>query len=89
MYHVFTRGPWCVRQWKPTPPSAKSSKRRGCGLAGVARAEAAEVFNKRTHANYKNGSYEKAEKADYTDAMEVDDSGPLHYRPGSDMDTTA
>ena len=90
VYHVFTRGPWCVRQWKPTPSSAfEFETTRLWPSPEVARAEAEEVVTKKTHANYKNGSYEKAEKADYTDAMETDDSGPLHYRPGSDMDTSA
>ena len=78
------------RRWKPTPSSAfEFETTRLWPSPEVARAEAEEVFTKKTYANYKNGSYEKAEKADYTDAMEVDDSGPLHYRPGLDMDTTA
>ena len=90
VYHVFTRGPWCVRRWKPTPSSAfEFETTRLWPSPEVARAEAEEVFTKKTHANYKNGSYEKVGKADYTDAMETDDSGPLHYRPGADMDTSA
>ena len=55
----------------------------------MARAEAEEVFTKKTHANYKNGSYEKLGKADYTDAMETGGTGysELDYRTG--MDTSA
>ena len=88
VYHVFTRGPWCVRQWKPTPSSAfEFETKRLWPSPAVARAEAEEVVAKRTHANYARGRYEEVEKADYTDAMETDDSGPLDYRL-SDMDTS-
>ena len=86
---MFTRGPWCVRQWKPTPSSPKEFETtRLWPSPPVARAEAEKVVAKKTHANYKKGRYEKAKKADYTDAMETDDSGPLDYRL-SDMDTSA
>ena len=55
----------------------------------VARAEAEEVVAKKTNANYKDGSYEKVGKADYTDAMETGGTGysELDYRTG--MDTSA
>ena len=90
LYHVFTRGPWCVRQWKRSPSSLiEFETTRLWPSQEVARAEAEEVFAKRTHANYARGRYEEVGKADYTDdAMETDDSGPLDYRL-SDMDTTA
>ena len=90
VYHVFTRGPWCVRRWKRAPWSPiEFETTRLWPSPEVARAEAEEVFTKKTDANYRGGSYEKAEKADYTDAMETGGTGysELDYRTG--MDTSA
>ena len=89
VYHVFTRGPWCVRQWKRTPSSIEFETTRLWPSPEVARAEAEEVFAKKTGANYKRDRYEEVEKADYTDAMETGGTGysELDYRTG--MDTSA
>ena len=65
VYHAFTRGSWCVRQWKPRPGSPYESEIVRL-WPSVDQAEARAVKTTKTHVDYPNGYYEEVEEGEYT-----------------------